>query len=108
MCIRDRKIPVYDNQYVTELLVKENTCFGAMSFNMSSSERTVHFADAVILCTGGHTRLWKKSSSRKNENTGDGYYLGLKAGCKLIDMEMVQFHPSGTVSYTHLTLPTKA
>ena len=39
----------------------------------------------------------KKSSSRKNENTGDGYYLGLKAGCELIDMEMVQFHPSGMV-----------
>ena len=89
------KIPIYDNQYVTELLIKENTCFGAMSFNISSSERTVHLADAVILCTGGHTRLWKKSSSRKNENTGDGYHLGLKAGCQLIDMEMVQFHPSG-------------
>ncbi len=91
------KIPIYDNQYVTELLIKDNTCFGAMSFNINSSERTVHFADAVILCTGGHTRLWKKSSSRKNENTGDGYYLGLKAGCQLIDMEMVQFHPSGMV-----------
>ncbi len=93
----DLKIPIYDNQYVTELLVKENTCFGAMSFNLSTSERTVHLADAVILCTGGHTRLWKKSSSRKNENTGDGYYLGLKGGCELIDMEMVQFHPSGMV-----------
>ena len=88
-------IPIYDNQYVTELLIKDNTCFGAMSFNIFSSERTVHLADAVILCTGGHTRIWKKSSSRKNENTGDGYYLALKAGCKLIDMEMVQFHPSG-------------
>jgi len=91
------KIPIYDNQYVTELLIRENTCFGAMSFNLSTSERTVHFADAVILCTGGHTRLWKKSSSRKNENTGDGYYLALKGGCELIDMEMVQFHPSGMV-----------
>ena len=91
------EIPIYDNQYVTELLIKENTCFGAMSFNIFSSERTVYFADAVILCTGGHTRIWKKSSSRKNENTGDGYYLGLRAGCNLIDMEMVQFHPSGMV-----------
>ncbi|MBO8244076.1 FAD-binding protein [Prochlorococcus marinus XMU1411] len=91
------KIPIYDNQYVTELLIRENTCFGAMTFNMSSSERTVYFADAVVLCTGGHTRLWKKSSSRKNENTGDGYYLALKGGCELIDMEMVQFHPSGMV-----------
>ena len=90
-------IPIYDHQYVTELLIRENTCFGAMSFNIFSSERTVHFADAVILCTGGHTRIWKKSTSRKNENTGDGYYLGLKAGCELIDMEMVQFHPSGMV-----------
>jgi len=90
-------IPIYDNQYVTELLIKEKTCFGAMSFNLCSSERTVYLADAVILCTGGHTRIWKKSSSRKNENTGDGYYLALKAGCKLIDMEMVQFHPSGMV-----------
>ena len=41
--------------------------------------------------------MWKKSSSRKNENTGDGYHLALKAGCELIDMEMVQFHPSGMV-----------
>ena len=91
------KIPIYDDQYVTEILIHDNICFGAMSFNIFSSERTIHFADAVILCTGGHTRIWKKSSSRKRENTGDGYYLGLKAGCKLIDMEMVQFHPSGMV-----------
>ncbi len=88
-------IQICDDQYVTELLISEQICFGAMSFNNKTFERTVHFADAVILCTGGHTRLWKRSSSRKNENTGDGFYLGLQAGCELIDMEMVQFHPSG-------------
>ena len=93
--VDELNIPIYDNQYVTELFIRDNICFGAMSFNIFSSERTVHFADAVILCTGGHTRIWRKSSSRKNENTGDGYYLALKAGCQLIDMEMVQFHPSG-------------
>ena len=91
------KIPIHDNQYVSEILVKENVCFGAMSFNVTTAERTIHLADAVIICAGGHTRIWKKSSSRKNENTGDGFFLGLKAGCKLIDMEMVQFHPSGMV-----------
>ena len=104
------KIPIYDNQYVTEILLKDNICFGVMSFNTFNSERTVHFADAVILCTGGHTRIWKKSSSRKNENTGDGYYLGLQAGCHLIDMEMVQFHPSGMVMPEQIegTLVTEA
>tara|TARA_Y100000589_G_scaffold331705_1_gene386479 strand:+ start:726 stop:2486 length:1761 start_codon:yes stop_codon:yes gene_type:complete len=89
------KIPIYDNQYVTDLLLKNEVCFGAMSFNQDSFERTVHLADAVILSTGGHTRIWKKSSSRKKENNGDGYFLALKAGCELRDMEMVQFHPSG-------------
>ncbi len=93
--VNDLKIPIYDSQYVTEILIKDMTCFGAMSFNLLTSERTIHLAKAVIICTGGHTRIWQKSSSRKNENTGDGYYLALKAGCKLIDMEMVQFHPSG-------------
>ena len=70
----DIKVPIHDNQYVTELLISENKCFGALSFNIFSSLRTIYLADAVILCTGGHTRLWKKSSSEKNENTGDGYY----------------------------------
>ena len=89
------RIPIHDTQYVTELLIRDNVCFGAMSFNTTTGERTVHFADAVILCTGGHTKIWKKSSSRERENTGDGFYLSLKAGCELKDMEMVQFHPSG-------------
>ena len=89
------RIPIHDNQYVTELLIRDNICFGAMSFDTTTAERTVHLADAVILCTGGHTKIWKKSSSRKKENTGDGLYLSLKAGCELRDMEMVQFHPSG-------------
>ena len=90
-------IPIYDSQYVTELLVDEGICFGAMTFNIKSGERTVFLADAVILAAGGHTRIWRKSSSRRNENTGDGFYLGVKAGCTLTDMEMVQFHPTGMV-----------
>ncbi len=91
------QIPIHDSQYVTELLVHKGICFGAMTFNIKNGERTVFLADSVILCAGGHTRIWRKSSSRRNENTGDGYYLGLKAGCTLTDMELVQFHPTGMV-----------
>jgi len=90
-------IPIYDSQYVSDLLVEDNVCFGAMAFDIQSGERTVYLADSVIIAAGGHTRLWRKSSSRRNENTGDGFFLGLKAGCKLSDMEMVQFHPTGMV-----------
>jgi succinate dehydrogenase / fumarate reductase, flavoprotein subunit len=52
-----------------------------------------YLADAVVLATGGHTRLWRRSSSRRDENTGDGMYRALEAGCRLADMELVQFHP---------------
>ena len=90
-------IPILDSQYVSDLLVDDNVCFGAMAFDIQSGERTVYLADSIIVAAGGHTRLWRKSSSRRNENTGDGFYLGLKAGCKLSDMEMVQFHPTGMV-----------
>lgn len=91
-------IPIHDGQYVSRLLVDEGTCFGAMAFDLESGERTVYLADAVILAAGGHTRLWRRSSSRRDENTGDGMYLALGAGCTLADMELVQFHPTGMVS----------
>ena len=58
--IKDLSIPIFDSEYVSDLLIEDNLCFGAMSFNTKSGERTVHLADSIILCTGGHTRLWKK------------------------------------------------
>jgi len=95
--VKSLDIPILDSQYVSDLLVEDNICFGAMAFDIQTGQRTVFLADSVIIAAGGHTRLWRKSSSRRNENTGDGFHLGLKAGCKLSDMEMVQFHPTGMV-----------
>ena len=95
--VKSLNIPILDSQYVSDLLVEDGVCFGAMAFDIQSGERTVFLADSVIIAAGGHTRLWRKSSSRRNENTGDGFHLALKAGCRLSDMEMVQFHPTGMV-----------
>lgn len=91
-------IPVIDSQYVTRLLVADDACFGAMTFDVITGERTTFIADAVVLCGGGHTRLWRRSSSRRDENFGDGMSLALGAGCRLQDMELVQFHPTGMVA----------
>ena len=91
-------LTVIDNQYVSQLLVTDGTCFGALAFDLETGERTVFLADAVVLAAGGHTRIWRRSSSRRDENTGDGMYLALRAGCRLSDMELVQFHPTGMVA----------
>jgi len=93
--VEELGIPIIEHQYVWSLLHHEGQCFGAIAFDMQSGEITVYQADAVILAAGGHTRLWKKSSSRKGENTGDGMYLALQAGAEVADMELVQFHPTG-------------
>ena len=84
-----------EHEHVWSLLANGKQCVGAVSFNLYSGEIQIHQADTVILAAGGHTRLWKKSSSRRDENTGDGMYLALNVGAILSDMELVQFHPTG-------------
>jgi succinate dehydrogenase / fumarate reductase flavoprotein subunit len=91
-------VEMRDDVYVTRLLVHENRAFGAYGFDVDSGVRQVILADAVILAAGGHTRIWRRSSSRRDENTGDAMRLAAEAGCRLRDMELVQFHPTGMVS----------
>jgi succinate dehydrogenase / fumarate reductase flavoprotein subunit len=57
--------------------------------------RYVVHADAVVLAAGGHARIWRRSSSRRDENTGDCFRLAVAAGGRIRDPELVQFHPSG-------------
>lgn len=103
-------IPIVEHTYVTDLLVHDQTCFGAYAFDLRSGDRTAFIADSVVLAAGGHTRLWRRSSSRRDENTGDGMALALRAGCRLTDMELVQFHPTGMVTPEQMagTLVTEA
>lgn len=108
--VESLRIPIHEHQYVSQLLVDRGQCFGAFAFNLQTGERTVYLADSVVLAAGGHTRLWRRSSSRRDENTGDGMYLALKAGAALADMELVQFHPTGMVAPESIagTLVTEA
>jgi succinate dehydrogenase / fumarate reductase flavoprotein subunit len=108
--VRSLGIAIHERRYVSRLLVHEGVCFGALAFDLATGERTVYEADAVVLATGGFTRLWRRSSSRRDENTGDGIALALQAGCAVADMELVQFHPTGMVYPEELagTLVTEA
>jgi succinate dehydrogenase / fumarate reductase, flavoprotein subunit len=93
--VERRGIPIDDGHYVSHLLVEEGTCAGALGFDLVTGERTAVLADAVVLAGGGHTRLWARSSSRRDENAGDAMWLALRAGAELRDLELVQFHPTG-------------
>ncbi len=91
------KIPILDSVYVTRLLVKDNQVFGAYGFDINTGKRYLIHADSVILAAGGHTRIWRRTSSRRDENTGDAFRLAVDAGARLRDPELVQFHPSGII-----------
>jgi succinate dehydrogenase / fumarate reductase flavoprotein subunit len=88
---------IRDDVYVTRLLVHDGRVFGAYGFDVDDGAARLIVADAVILAAGGHTRIWRRSSSRRDENTGDAMRLAAEAGCRLRDMELVQFHPTGMV-----------
>ncbi|RZQ60143.1 L-aspartate oxidase [Amycolatopsis suaedae] len=90
-------IPVIDTCYVTRILVRDNVVFGAYGFDVDTGERYLIHADVVILAAGGHTRIWRRTSSRRDENTGDSFRLAVLAGGRIRDPELVQFHPSGLI-----------
>ena len=54
-------------------------------------------ARAVVLAAGGYTSIYRRGSSRPDENNGDAMALAYEAGAALKDMEFVQFHPTGMV-----------
>ncbi len=92
---RELEVPVIDTVYITRLLSHEGRIFGAYGFDIVDGVPVVIHADAVILAAGGHNRIWRNTSSRRDENTGDSFRLAALAGGKIRDAELVQFHPSG-------------
>jgi succinate dehydrogenase flavoprotein subunit len=90
-------IPTLDDVYITRLLTHDGAVFGAYGFGLTDGTRYLIHADAVILAAGGHTRIWRRTSSRRDENTGDSFRLAVEAGARLRDPELVQFHPSGLI-----------
>lgn len=88
-------VQIIDSIYITRLLVADGTVFGAYGFDIVDGTPVQIHADAVILAAGGHTRIWRHTSSRRDENTGDSFRLAALAGARIRDAELVQFHPSG-------------
>ncbi len=89
-------LDVYMECTITRLLKDGDRVVGAVGYWRESGRVVVFKAKAVILATGGIGKAWKITSNSW-EYTGDGHSLALWAGADLIDMEFVQFHPTGMV-----------
>jgi succinate dehydrogenase / fumarate reductase flavoprotein subunit len=89
-------IDVYMEHTILSLLKDGDRVVGAFGYERERGRFKIFRARAVILATGGIGRAYKITSNSW-EYTGDGHSLGYEAGAELIDMEFVQFHPTGMV-----------
>ena len=88
-----RNVKSYDEWFVTTLLMEEGACCGAVAMDITSGKLEVFKAKAVIICTGGCGRVYEPSTNGLIV-TGDGLSLAYRVGALLMDMEMVQYHPT--------------
>src|ERR687898_367754 len=106
--IQQRTIEIIDNVYITKLLKSSDVneevptgegeeVKGALGIDIEKKEILIFKCKSLILATSGYIRVYSVSSSRIFENYGEGVALAYEVGADLVDMEMVQFHPTGMV-----------
>lgn len=94
-------VTIIQNEMALDLRVKNGKCSGVITRNSKTGEINYYTADYTVLATGGIGQLYP-STSNDITITGDGIAMAYRAGCKLKNLEFVQFHP------TMLTIDGKA
>ena len=96
-----RGIKTIDEVMITSLILNDRDALmpkviGAIGVDLKTSETIYFQSKAVILATGGAGQLFPVTSNTTQKN-GDGFALAYRAGAELLDMEEIQFHPTGMV-----------
>lgn len=94
-------VEIFENMFAIDLLTTDkylpqfdrNVCLGAYVFNRKSGEIFQIRSRATYLCTGGHGKVYLYTSN-PDVATGDGLAMGWRAGCKVANLEFMQFHPT--------------
>jgi succinate dehydrogenase/fumarate reductase flavoprotein subunit len=98
-------VKFYSEWYCLDLIVEDNVCRGIVAMEILTGKIVTMQAKAVMFGTGGYGRAFKITSNAF-ANTGDGVAIAYRAGIPLMDMEFVQFHPTGL--YRHGILMSEA
>jgi succinate dehydrogenase / fumarate reductase, flavoprotein subunit len=89
-------IKVFHELTITRLLVNDGKVAGAFGYYRETGDLVLFSAPAVVLATGGIGKTFKVTSGSW-EYTGDGHALAMRAGATTVNMEFIQFHPTGMV-----------
>ncbi|SDQ48318.1 L-aspartate oxidase [Natronobacterium texcoconense] len=94
---QELEVSYRENVMITRLLSDGERVSGAVGFDMESGQGLLFRSNHVVLAAGGFSAVFDRHSSRDDENNGDAQALALEAGAGLLDLEFVQFHPTGMV-----------
>jgi succinate dehydrogenase / fumarate reductase, flavoprotein subunit len=92
----ERRIPVFMEHTITEFVPAKGAMAGAIGYERETGNAVAWEAPVVIVTTGGSGRIFSVTSNSW-EGTADGQALAFRAGAELMDMEFIQFHPTGMV-----------
>ena len=92
-----RDIECIEEVMITSLVTDNDRVIGATGLNLKDSSLIYFQAKSVILASGGAGQLYPVTSNTFQKN-GDGFAMAYRAGANLVDMEQIQFHPTGMVA----------
>lgn len=96
--VKASNIDVMDGIHVFHLHLIEGEVAGALAIDLATHKIVFIHTGKIVLAAGGHSSIYSRSSSRPDENIGDAAFLAYESGAELMDMEMIQFHPTGMVT----------
>lgn len=89
----DPNITILEQMSVIDLLVHENVCYGARCWNEQKDTEELFYGQYLFLTSGGASAIYSRTTNPET-TIGDGLALAYNAGCRVMDMEFIQFHPS--------------
>ena len=86
-------IEIRENVSVIDFLVKDGVCYGARCWDEEKNQEELIYAAHTFLTSGGAAAIYTRTTNPET-TIGDGIAMAYKAGCRIVDMEFIQFHPS--------------
>lgn len=94
-------ITIFENTLLLDLMIKDGVCYGVHCWSENSQlqskengSEVLIYANHVFLTSGGASAIYARTTNPLT-TIGDGVAIAYKAGCRIVDMEFIQFHPSG-------------